>query len=51
MEDNPHDATSAEHEGREGPPLFNAPLLTALMLMIVLPLLTLLVLFLMWVVD
>jgi hypothetical protein len=51
MEENRHEAPSTEPEERDGPPLFNAPLLTALMVLIVLPLLTLIVLLLMWLFD
>jgi hypothetical protein len=51
MEDNPNDAVPIEQERREAPPLLGAPLLTAVMVFLVLPLLTLVVLLLMWLFD
>jgi hypothetical protein len=51
MKENPHDVPQPKRNRREAPPLVDAPLLTAVMLFIVLPLLTFAVLFLMWVFD
>ncbi|MEX2142327.1 MAG: hypothetical protein WD894_23865 [Pirellulales bacterium] len=48
MDEDSHDAPQTKRDGREVPPLIGAPLLTALMVFIVLPLLTWVVLFLMW---